>query len=135
MERMNEDELRCALVAKNLIDDAGTVNAITLNCISGVHTWPLLSEVWDLYLHDAEAMANLQTFLNELYENEQYEIMISVLIICYNFCGLPIPDEVQIIFDCGEKELKEVYLYEFMEDFRDITYDLQVDEDGNPLKY
>ena len=66
MERMNGDELRSALAAKNLVDDVGTVNAMTANCISGVHTWPLLSEVWDLYLHDADEMVKLQTFLNEL---------------------------------------------------------------------
>jgi hypothetical protein len=120
MERMNRDELRNALIAKNLINDAGTVNAMAVNCISGVHTWSLLSEVWDLYLHDAEAMVNLQTFLNEVYEKEQYEIMIGVLKICYSFCSLIIPDELQMIFECGMPELKEVYLYEFLEDFQDI---------------
>ena len=98
---------------------------MTVNCISGVHTWPLLSEVWDLYLHDTEAMLNLQTFLNEAYEKEQYEIMIGLMKIIYNFCSLPIPDEVQIIFDCDTQKLKEVYLYEFLEDFQDIMYDFR----------
>jgi hypothetical protein len=125
MERMSGDELRNGLIAKNLIDDAGTVNAITVNCISGVHTWPLLSEVWDLYLHDIDAMANLQTFLNELYENNQHEIMVGVLKICYNFCSLLIPDDVQMIFNCKERELKDTYFYEFLEDFQDIMYGFQ----------
>ena len=39
---------------------------------------------------------------------------------------MPTPDEVQVIFDCKEKELKEIYLYEFLEDFQDIMYDFQV---------
>jgi hypothetical protein len=125
MERLNGDELRTALITKNLIDNAGTVNAMTVNCISGMHTWPLLSEVWDLYLHDADAMAELQAFINDLYENEQYDIIIGILKIIYDFCGLLIPDEVQIIFDCDIKELKKVYLYELLEDFQDIMFDFQ----------
>ena len=123
MEKMKKDELRTALIEEKLIDETGTVNAITVNCISGLYTLPLLSEVWDLYLHDAEAMAELQAFLKEIYENERYEIMIGVLKICYNFCGLIVPEEVQMIFDCDIQKLKEVYLYEFLEDFQDIMYD------------
>ncbi len=57
-------------------------------------------------------MEELQAFLNELYEKGQYDIMIGVMKIIYNFCGLLISDEVQLIFDCGEEELKEIYLYE-----------------------
>jgi len=126
MERMNGDELRNALIAKNLIGDDGTVNTMIVNCISGVHTWPLLSEVWDLYLHDIEAMVELQAFLNELYEKKQYDIMIGILKIIYNFCGLLIPDEVQMIFNCDIEELKEVYLYELLEDCQDIMYEYRV---------
>jgi hypothetical protein len=124
MERLNGDELRTALITKNLIDDDGTVNTMTVNCIAGMQTWPLLSEVWDLYLHDIDAMTELQGFLNEVYENEQYEIMIGILKIIYNFCGLLIPDEIQIIFDCDIQELKEIYLYELLEDFQDIMFDI-----------
>lgn len=125
MEKMNKDELRTALIEGKLIDETGTVNAITVNCISGLYTWPLLSEVWDLYLHDAEAMAELQACLNEVYEKGQYDTMVGVLKIMYNSCGLIIPVEGQMIFDCDIQELKEVYLYEFMEDFQDIMYDFQ----------
>ena len=120
MEKMNKGELRTALIEEKLIDETGAVNAITVNCISGLYTWPLLSEVWDLYLHDAEAMVELQAFLNEIYEKGQYEILIRVLKVIYNFCGLIIPEEVQMIFDCDKIELKEIYLYEFLEDFQDI---------------
>ncbi len=127
MERMNGDELRNALIAKNLIDDAGTVNAMTVNCISGVYTWPLLSEIWDLYLHDIDVMVELQAFLNEVYEKEQYEIMNGILKILYNCCSLVIPDDVQMIFDCDIQELKEVYLYEFLEDSQDIIYDFKAE--------
>lgn len=126
MEKMNKDELYTVLIEEKLIDETGAVNAITVNCISGLYTWPLLSGVWDLYLHDAELMAELQAFLNEIYEKEQYGIMIGILKLIYNFCGLLIPEEVQMIFDCDIQKLKEVYLYEFLEDFQDIMYDLKV---------
>ena len=129
MEKMNKDDLCTVLFEDKLIDETGTVNAITVNGISGLYTWPLLSEVWDLYLHDSEAMAELQAFLNDIYEKEQYEIMISVLKIMYNFCGLIIPEEVQMIFDCYIQKLKEVYLYEFLEDFQDIMYDFRAEMD------
>lgn len=126
IEKMNKDELRTALIEEKLIDETGRVNATTVNYISGLYTLPLLSEVWDLYLHDTKAMAELQAFLNEVYENEQYDIMIGVLKVICNFCGLIIPVEVQMIFDCDEKELKEIYLYEFLEDFQGVMYDLKV---------
>ena len=127
MEKMNKDELCTTLIEEKLIDEPGTVNAITINYISGLYTSPLLSEVWDLYLHDAEAMAELQAFLNEIYEKEQFDIMIGVLKIIYNFYGLHIPSKIQMIFDSDIQELKEVYLYEFLEDFQDIMYDLRVE--------
>ena len=125
MGKMTKDDLCTALIEEKLIDEIGTVNAITVNCISGLYTWPLLNEVWDLYLHDAEAMEELQAFLNEIYENGLYDILIGVLKTMYNFCGLIIPEEVQMIFDCDEEELKEVCLYEFLEDFQDIMCDLK----------
>ncbi len=70
-------------------------------------------------------MEELQVFLNAVYEQEQYDILIGILKILYSCCGLSIPDDLQMIFDCEEKELKEVYLYEFLEDFQDIMYDLK----------
>ena len=62
MKKMNKDDLRTALIEKKLIDETGTVNAITVNYLSGLYTLPLLNEVLDLYLHDAEAIAELQVF-------------------------------------------------------------------------
>lgn len=135
MEKVNKDELHTALVEGKLIDETGTVNTTTVNYISGLYTLPLLNEVWDLYLNDVDAIKELQTFITDLFEKEQYDIVIGILKLIYCFCSLIIPDEVQMIFDCGERELKEIYLYEFLEDFQDIMYDLQMDEDGNPLKY
>ena len=125
MEQMKGNELRSALIEKNLIDDAGTVNAFKVNLISGAHTWPLLSEVWNLYQNDVTPMEELQTFLNAVYEQGQYDTLIGILKILYNCCGLLIPEDLQMLFDCEEKELKEVYLYEFLEDFQDIMYDLR----------
>ena len=127
MEQMNGNELRSALIEKNLIDDAGTVNAFKVNIISGAHTWPLLSEVWDLYQNDVTLMEELQTFLNAVYEQGQYDILIGILKVLYSCCGLLLPDDLRMIFDCEEKELKEAYLYEFLEDFQDIMYDLRMD--------
>lgn len=127
MERTSGGELRTALIEKQLIDKVGAVNAFTVNCISGVHTWPLLSEVWDLYLNDIEALEELQTFFKELFAKGCFDIIIGTLKIIYNFCGLLIPDEVQMIFDCDMSELKEFYLYEFLEDVQDIMYDFQAD--------
>jgi len=123
MEKMSNDELRNALIAKKMIDNAGAVNPITVNCISGVHTWPLLNEVRDLLLNDVDAMEELRTFLNEVYVKGQCDIMIGILKILYNICSLLIPDEIQMIFYCGIQELKEFYLYEFLEDFQDMMYD------------
>lgn len=125
MEQMNGNELRSALIEKNLIDEAGTVNAFKVNIISGTHAWPLLSEVWDLYQNEVTSMEELQVFLNAVYEQEQYDILNGILKVLYSFCWLLIPDDLQIIFDCQEKELKEVYLYELLEDFHDIMYDLK----------
>lgn len=71
MEKMNKDALQIALIKKKLIDETGTVNAITVNYISGLYTSPLLNEVWDLYLNDVGSMEELQAFLNELYEKGQ----------------------------------------------------------------
>ena len=127
MEQMNGNELRSVLIEKNLLDEDGTINAFKVNIISGAHTWPLLSEVWNLYQNDVPLMEELQAFLNAVYEQEQYDILIGILKILYSCCGMVIPDDLQIIFDCEEKELKEVYLYEFLEDFQDIMYDLRVD--------
>ena len=127
MEQMNGDELRSILIEKNLIDEAGTVNAFKVNIISGAHTWPLLSEVWDLYQYHVTQMEELQAFLNAVYEQGQYDILIGILKVLYSCCGLLIPDDLQMIFDYEEKELKEVYLYEFLEDFQDIMYDLRMD--------
>ena len=124
MEQMNGNELRSVLIKKNLIDEAGTVNAFNVNLISGTHTWPLLSEVWNQYQNDVTPMEELQVFLNAVFEQVQYDILIGILKVLYNCCGLLIPDDLQMIFDCEEKELKEVYLYEFLEDFQDIMYDL-----------
>ncbi len=45
MKQMKGNELRSVLIEKNLIDEAGVVNAFKVNLISGAHTWPLLSEV------------------------------------------------------------------------------------------
>ena len=125
MEQMNGNELRSALIEKNLIDDAGTVNAFKVNIISGAHTWPLLSEVWDLYQNEVTSMEELQAFLNAVYDQGQYDILIGILKVLYSCCGLLIPDDLQMIFDCEEKELKVVYLYEFLEDFQDIMYDFK----------
>ena len=127
MEEMNGNELRSVLIEKNLIDEAGTVNALKVNLISGAHTWPLLSEVWNLYQNDVTSMEELQVFLNAVYEQEQYDILIGILKILYSCCGMVIPDDLQMIFDCEEKELKESYLYEFLEDFQDIMYDLRME--------
>ena len=126
MEQMNGNELRSVLIKKNLIDEAGTINAFKANVTSGAHTWPLLSEVWNLYQNDVTLMEELQAFLNAVYEQGQYDILIGILKVLYNCCGLLIPDDLQMIFNCGEKELKEAYLYEFLEDFQDIMYDLKV---------
>jgi hypothetical protein len=126
MEQMNGNELRSVLIEKNLMDDAGTVNAFKVNIISGAHTWPLLSEVWNLYQNDVTQMEELQVFLNAVFEQGQYDILIGILKALYSCSGLLIPDDLQMIFDCEEKELKEVYLYEFLEDFQDIMYDLRV---------
>ena len=125
MDRMNGDERRSVLIEKNLIDEAGTVNTFTVNCISGAHTWPLLNEVWNLHQNDVSLMEEMQSFLNDIYEKEQYDILIGILKILYGLCELLIPDALQIIFDCHERELKETYLYEFLEDFQDIMYDLR----------
>jgi hypothetical protein len=127
MERLNGNELRAALIEKNMINEAGAANTFTVNCISGAHTWPLLSETRNLFLNDLDAMEELQAFLNEVYEKDQFDIMIGILKIIYNFCGLPIPEAVQMIFDCDEKALKEIYLYEFLEDFQDIMGDFQTE--------
>jgi hypothetical protein len=127
MEQVNRNESRSALIEKNLVDEAGTVNAFTVNCISGAHTWPLLSEIWSLYQNDVSLMEELQAFLKTIYEKEQYDILIGILKILYNCCWLVIPDDLQMIFDCEEKELKEIYLYEFLEDFQDIIYDLRTE--------
>ena len=127
MEQMNGNELRSVLIAQNLIDKAGTVNTFKVNIISGAHTWPLLSEVWDLYQNDVTLMEELQVFLNTVYEQGQYDTLIGILKVLYSCCGLLVSDDLQMIFDCEEKELKEVYLYEFLEDFQDIMYDLRVD--------
>ncbi len=129
MIQMNGNELHRVLIEKNLIDDAGSVNAFAVNCISGAHTWPLLSEVWNLYQNDVTQMEELQDFLNAVYEQGQYDVLIGILEVLYSCCGLLIPEDLQMIFDCEEKELKETFLYEFLEDFQDIMYDLQVDED------
>ena len=127
MEQMNGNELRSVLIKKNLIDEAGTINAFKVNVTSGAHTWPLLSEVWNLYQNDVTLMEELQAFLNAVYEQGQYDILIGILKVLYNCCGLLIPDDLQMIFNCGEKELKEAYLYEFLEDFQDIMYDLRIE--------
>jgi hypothetical protein len=125
MEQINRNERRTVLIEKNVIYETGTINAFQVNCISGAHTWPLLSEVWDLYQNDITPMEELQNFLKMVYEKAQYDTLIGILKILYNCCGLLIPDDLQIIFDCAEKELKEIYLYEFLEDFQDIMYDLR----------
>ena len=127
MEQMNGNELRRALIEKNIIDEAGTVTALKVNVTSGAHTCLLLSEVWNLYQNDVTQMEELQAFLNSIYKQGQYDTLIGILKILYNCCGLLIPDDLQMIFDCEEKELKEVYLNEFLEDFQDIMYDLRVD--------
>lgn len=127
MEQMNGNELRSVLIKKNLIDEAGTVNAFKVNLISGTHTWPLLSEVWNLYQNDVTPMEELQAFLNAIYEQGQYDTLIGILKILCSCCGQIIPDDLQMIFNCEERELKEVYLYEFLEDFQDIMYDLRMD--------
>ena len=75
MEQKNWNELLSALIEKNLIDEAGTVNAFRVNIISGAHTWPLLSEVWNLYQNDVTSMEELQFFLDAIYEQGQYDIL------------------------------------------------------------
>jgi hypothetical protein len=125
MEQMNGNKLRSVLFEKNLIDETGVVNAFKINLISGTHTWPLLREVWDLYQNDVALMEELQAFLNAIYDQAQYDILIGILKILYSFCSLRIPDEGQMIFDCDIQELKEVYLYDFLEDFQDIMYDFR----------
>jgi DNA-directed RNA polymerase specialized sigma subunit len=50
-------------------------------------------------------MEELQNFLKMVYEKAQYDTLIGILKILYNCCGLLIPDDLQIIFDCAEKEL------------------------------
>ena len=88
MEQMNRNELRSVLIEKNLIDEAGTVNAFKVNLISGAHTWPLLSEVWNLYQNEVTSMEELQAFLSAIYEQEQYDILIGILKVLYNCCWL-----------------------------------------------
>lgn len=100
MEQMNGSERRSILIEKNLIDDAGTVNVYKVNCISGAHTWPLLSEVWDLYQMDVTPMEELQALIKMVYEQGQYDTLIGILRILYNCCWLSIPIILQIIFDC-----------------------------------
>ncbi len=125
MEQMNGNELYSVLIEKNLIDEVGTVNVFKVNLISGAHTWPLLSEVWNLYQSDVTLMEELKDFLNAVYEQGQYDTLIGILKVLYSCSGLLIPDDLQMLFNCEEKELKESYLYEFLEDFQDIMYDLR----------
>ncbi len=61
MEQMKGNELRSVLIEKNLIDEARTVNAFKVNITSGAQTWPLLSEVWNLYQNDVTQMEELQS--------------------------------------------------------------------------
>ena len=96
MEQMNGNELRSALIEKNLIDEAGTVSAFKVNCISGAHTWPFLSEVWNLYQNDVTLMEELQAFLNAVYDQGQYDILIGILKVLYSSCGLLIPDDLSL---------------------------------------
>lgn len=127
MEKKNSEEIRKILIAENLIDTTGAVNATRVNYISGAYTSPLLSEIWSFYANDIDAMEELHTFLKEVFQKEQFEIMIGILKILYNLCGLPIPDAVQIIYNCDVKNLKELYLYEFLEDFQDLMYDFRAE--------
>ena len=102
MEQMNGNELRSVLIEKNLIDEAGIVNVFKVNCISGAYTWPLLSEIWNLYQNEVTSMEELQVFLNAVYEQGQYDILIGILKILYSLNGLSIPEVIQMIFDCEE---------------------------------
>lgn len=72
-------------------------------------------------------MEGLQVFINAVYKQAQYDILISILKILYNCCWMFIPDDLQMIFGCEEKEMKKTYLYEFLKDFQDIMYDLRAE--------
>lgn len=127
MEKKNSEELCKILIAENLIDAMGAVNATKINYLSGAYTSPLLSEVWSFYANDINAMEELQTLLKEVFEKQLFEIMIGIQKILYNLCGLSIPDEVQIIYHCDDKDLKELFLYEFLEDFQDLMFDFRAE--------
>ena len=50
---MNKDELCTTLIEEKLIDETWNSERYNYaNYIPGLYTSPLLSEVWDLYLHD-----------------------------------------------------------------------------------
>jgi len=131
MGKRSKEELRKILIAEKMIDATGEVNATRVNYLSGAYTSPLLSEVWDLYMRDIGAMEELYTFLKEVFGKEQFEIMIGILKILYNLCGLLIPDAVQTIYECGERDLKKLYLYEFLEDFQDLMYDFRAEAEAS----
>ena len=91
MEQMNGNELRNALIEKNLINEAGTINTFKVNCISGAHTWPLLSEVLNLYQNDITQMEELQAFLNAVYEL-RFQKKVQVIDHKLHTCsGIPMP--------------------------------------------
>jgi hypothetical protein len=127
MKELSGYELRNTLIENRLIDMNGKVSDFAIINISYLHTRPLLNEVWDIYQNDIVSMEQLRNFLNEIYKKGQFETLINIIKVFYSLSGLLIPELVQMVLNCEEKELKKKYLFKFLEDFKIIMKDFKAD--------
>ena len=92
-----------------------------INAISGSTTPLLIDTIWEMSDHDGETLLQFITLLTTLYEQSQYETMISIIRFTHGIMGLKMPAPVeQLVLS---PEALQFYLQEFLLDIDDIIFD------------
>jgi len=123
MENGTPEELRTLVIKKGIIDEEGKANATAMNLLSGMHTSPLLNEVWGLTFQNLVTMDKLLELMHQADSAEKYEAFFGILKTLYVITNVLIPDEICYILECDDSVTRQMYAYEFLADFDDLMYD------------
>ncbi len=125
----NLEELRAMAIEKGIVNREGNVSALAMNYFSGMHTAPLLDEIWMLSFPNTDTMDKLYDLIKQAVIAGEFEVFEGIMNALYVISGIHIPDELHYIFGCANLEIKQMYAREFLEDFSDLMHDYRAEAD------
>ncbi|HOG00165.1 MAG: hypothetical protein BWY35_02006 [Firmicutes bacterium ADurb.Bin248] len=101
----NLEELRATAIEKGIVNQEGNVSALAMNYFSGMHTAPLLDEIWVLSFPNTDTMDKLFDLIKQAVSAEEFEVFEGIMNALYVFSGIHVPDELHYIFECNDFEI------------------------------